>query len=121
MSDRGFRDEEVGLGPESERREGRDEIVSTGGRPMSSATKNRRGAVREARLEEVSPREARVLSLLALALTNKEIASRLGISPATVKRHVENILHKLDLRNRTEAAVYAQSCGLVGLDRKRGP
>ncbi len=50
--------------------------------------------------------ENRVLTHLSRAKTNREIASALGISPATVKRHVEKILTKLQLRNRVEAAIY---------------
>ena len=53
--------------------------------------------------------EKRVLALVSDSMTNREIASSLGISPATVKRHLENILHKLDLRNRIEAAIYSLS------------
>ena len=52
--------------------------------------------------------ENRVLALVVRAKTNKEIAGALGISPATVKRHLENILRKLGVRNRVEAAI----CGL---------
>jgi DNA-binding NarL/FixJ family response regulator len=51
--------------------------------------------------------EQRVIALVARAMTNKEIASCLGISPATVKRHLEKIHQKLGLRNRVEAAIYA--------------
>ena len=50
--------------------------------------------------------EKRVLALVSAAKTNKEIALALGISPATVKRHLENVLRKLALRNRVEAAIY---------------
>jgi DNA-binding NarL/FixJ family response regulator len=50
--------------------------------------------------------EKKVLALISLARTNKEIAVSLCISPATVKRHVENLLRKLELRNRVEAAIY---------------
>lgn len=50
--------------------------------------------------------EKRVLSLVSSGKTNKEIAFALGISPATVKRHLENILRKLAVRNRVEAAIY---------------
>lgn len=53
--------------------------------------------------------EARVLRLVSQSMTNREIASRLGISPATVKRHLENILRKLQVRNRVEAAIYSLS------------
>jgi DNA-binding NarL/FixJ family response regulator len=50
--------------------------------------------------------EKKVLALITLAKSNKEIAVSLCISPATVKRHVENLLRKLELRNRVEAAIY---------------
>jgi DNA-binding CsgD family transcriptional regulator len=53
--------------------------------------------------------EERVLRLVSQSNTNREIASNLGISPATVKRHLENILRKLRLRNRVEAAIYGLS------------
>ncbi len=63
----------------------------------------------------LTTREKRVLQLVGEAGTNKEIAAVLGISPATVKRHIENILRKLCLKNRIEAALYAvglQHCPL---------
>lgn len=50
--------------------------------------------------------EKRVLVLVSSGKTNKEIAFALGISPATVKRHLENLLRKLAVRNRVEAAIY---------------
>ena len=50
--------------------------------------------------------EKRVLSLVSSGKTNKEIAVALGISPATVKRHLEHLLRKLAVRNRVEAAIY---------------
>ena len=58
-------------------------------------------------LRFLTARERRVLKLVAKAQTNKEIAATLGISPSTVKRHIENILKKLRLKNRVQAAVYA--------------
>jgi DNA-binding CsgD family transcriptional regulator len=57
---------------------------------------------------ELSKREIEVLRLLGDGLTNAEIAARLYISTKTVATHVGNILSKLGLRNRAEAAVYAQ-------------
>lgn len=54
----------------------------------------------------ITTAEQRVLALVVQARTNKEIALDLGISPATVKRHMEKILSKLGLRNRVEAAIY---------------
>ena len=53
--------------------------------------------------------EERVLHLVSQSKTNREIAQCLGISYATVKRHIENILRKLNVRNRVEAAIYALS------------
>ena len=53
--------------------------------------------------------EERILTLVSQWMTNREIASRLMISPATVKRHLENVLRKLELRNRVEAAIYGLS------------
>lgn len=55
----------------------------------------------------LSPRETDVLKYLAQGLSNKDIAVTMRLSPSTVKRHVENILRKLRLKNRVEAAVYA--------------
>ena len=54
-----------------------------------------------------SEREREVLKFVAQGLSNKEIAVKMRVSPSTVKRHVENILRKLQLKNRIEAAVYA--------------
>ena len=50
--------------------------------------------------------QKRVLNLVSQAKTNKEIAAALNLSPATVKRHLENILRKAHLKNRVEAAIY---------------
>ena len=55
----------------------------------------------------LSAREMEVLKFLAQGLSNKDIAGRMRLSPSTVKRHVENILRKLRVKNRVEAAVYA--------------
>jgi DNA-binding NarL/FixJ family response regulator len=52
----------------------------------------------------LSPRENDVLAMLADGLTDREIADALTISPRTVETHVSNILHKLGVRNRAEAA-----------------
>lgn len=57
-------------------------------------------------MNKLTAAEKRVLALVSAAKTNKEIALALCISPATVKRHLENVLRKLALRNRVEAAIY---------------
>jgi DNA-binding NarL/FixJ family response regulator len=57
--------------------------------------------------ELLTPREADVLPLLAAGLTNSEIAQRLTLSVPTVKTHVQHILQKLGLRNRSEVAAFA--------------
>lgn len=57
--------------------------------------------------EPLSAREKEVLALIARGLGNREIAGRLFISEKTVKTHVANILQKLDMKSRTQAALYA--------------
>lgn len=54
--------------------------------------------------DELSEREAEVLSLVAQGLTNAQIAQRISVSDNTVKFHLQNIYQKLDVSNRTEAA-----------------
>ena len=58
-------------------------------------------------------RELQVLRHVALGLSNREIGQSLGISIETVKEHVQNILRKLDVNDRTQAAVWAVRKGLV--------
>ncbi|WP_026733660.1 response regulator [Fischerella sp. PCC 9605] len=60
-------------------------------------------------LAELTPREKDVLRLIATGATNKEIAQQLYISEGTVKNHVTNILNRLNLRDRTQAAIFANS------------
>jgi DNA-binding NarL/FixJ family response regulator len=56
---------------------------------------------------DLTPREQEVLSLIATGASNREIAEMLCISEKTVKNHVSNILSRLNLRDRTQAAVFA--------------
>ena len=65
---------------------------------------------------ELSDREMEVLKLIANGLTNRVIAEQLVISQNTVKGHVSNILSKLHLADRTQAAVYAWREGIVRRD-----
>jgi DNA-binding NarL/FixJ family response regulator len=62
---------------------------------------------------ELSQREIEVLKLIANGKDNAEIASDLYISPKTVKNHISNILMKLQIENRIQAAVYAVRSGIV--------
>lgn len=66
-----------------------------------------------ARFDGLTPRQREVALLLAKGLTNKEIASVLGIRPLTVKTHVEAILGALDVTNRTEAVAVIVDLGLT--------
>ena len=63
--------------------------------------------------ERLSARELEVLALIVEGLTNKEIASRLCLSPDTVKNHVVHIIQKLGVSDRTQAAVMAVRQGLI--------
>jgi len=66
--------------------------------------------------EPLTEREVDVLRLLAKGLTNQDIAAELVIGEGTVRTHVSNILSKLHLANRTQAALYALREGFASLD-----
>ena len=63
--------------------------------------------------DPLTPREVDVLQLLVEGLTNQAIAQVLGLSAGTVKSYVQTILRKLDVSDRTQAAVKAIRAGLV--------
>lgn len=64
-------------------------------------------------LDQLTAREQEVLSLLGLGLSNKELAARLFVAEKTVKTHVSAVLAKLQLSDRTQAALFAVHHGLV--------
>ncbi len=66
--------------------------------------------------DPLTEREVQVLALVARGLANQEIADRLFIGERTVRTHISNILGKLHLANRTQAALYAQREGLTHLE-----
>jgi NarL family two-component system response regulator LiaR len=65
-----------------------------------------------AALDRLSQRESEVLGLMADGLSNQQIALRMGIGEKTVKTHVSNVLGKLGLTDRTQAAVFAWRVGI---------
>jgi two-component system, NarL family, response regulator LiaR len=70
--------------------------------------------------EALTVRESEVLILLAHGKSNKEIASKLFISETTVKTHVSNILMKLGVASRTQAALHAVRIGLISKESPEG-
>jgi DNA-binding NarL/FixJ family response regulator len=75
--------------------------------------RGRSGDEHRAQLAELSPREEEVLKLLATGETNRQIARRLFVSEETVKSHVASLFRKLEVSDRTRAAVLAVKAGLV--------
>lgn len=63
-------------------------------------------------LSELTPREREVLELLATGLSNQEIGMRLSLAEKTIKHYMTNILAKLQVRSRVEAALLAQRAGI---------
>ena len=66
-------------------------------------------------LDELTPREREVLELVGEGLSNQEIADRMGLAEKTIKHHMTNILGKLQVRSRVEAALLAYREGVGGL------
>jgi DNA-binding NarL/FixJ family response regulator len=64
-------------------------------------------------LDRLTPREREILTLVALGLSNDQIASRLHISPSTAKTHVNRTMMKLDARDRAQLVIIAYETGVV--------
>jgi DNA-binding NarL/FixJ family response regulator len=66
--------------------------------------------------DDLTPREREILALVARGSSNQEIATELVISERTARIHVSNIQRKLDLRSRTQAALWASKHGFAPQD-----
>jgi DNA-binding NarL/FixJ family response regulator len=64
-------------------------------------------------LRSLKPREVEILHLMAQGRTNREMAQQLMVSVSTVKNHVQHIIAKLEVSDRTQAAVRAAELGLI--------
>lgn len=71
--------------------------------------------------DQLTPREIELLNLVALGLSNREIATNLSISENTVKFHMKNIIQKLGVSNRTEAATVGLRAGILDLKATAAP
>lgn len=71
---------------------------------------------KEEELELLTKREFQILKLVAQGLYNKEIADVLGVTEKTVKNHITSLFKKIDVNDRTQAAVYAIKNGYVKMD-----
>lgn len=69
----------------------------------------------EGKIESLTKRELEVLKLLAVGMYNKEVAEKLNISERTVKNHVSNIFKKIEVTDRTQAAVFAIRNNIIEL------
>lgn len=80
---------------------------------FSRMTEPKKDDPQQALVEPLSSRELEILGVLATGASNREIANELYITEGTVKNHVTNILGKLGVRDRTQAALKAKEMGLI--------
>jgi DNA-binding NarL/FixJ family response regulator len=106
------REGESALDPDLGRRLGR--------RFATQRTRHKRDRPADGGLADtLTPREREVLGLMQLGRTNRQLAEELFISPLTAKRHVENIIAKLGVSDRTQAVVRALEMGMLELAEER--
>lgn len=86
------------------------------GKLMMGVRMGKEGVAQEDDREKLSPREKDIIALLVKGVSNKEMAHTLNVAESTIKIHVQNILKKLHLTSRVQAAVYAVEHGLVQKD-----
>jgi two-component system nitrate/nitrite response regulator NarL len=88
---------------------------------VSRNGRSRGGAERDARMlaEQLTAREREVLSLLVQGVSGDRLSQRLGISPNTVRTHVQSILTKLQVHSRLEAATFAVRHGVMDEPKRR--
>ena len=89
-------------------------ILATAHQAASKPAVRAAATASAAKLKQLTSRELQVFAMMPRGLTNAAMAQELGIAAGTVKVHIERILHKLDLRDRTQAAVYAVDYGFGG-------
>lgn len=76
---------------------------------FAAASQTEKSEAKSAAFAQLTPREQEVLQLVAAGATNRDIAQQLFISEGTVKTHVTHLLNRLNLRNRSQLAIYAHS------------
>jgi DNA-binding NarL/FixJ family response regulator len=110
---RRVREGEASLDPELAARLLRRLATENGGRGVA------RSADDDLTVASLTPRELEVLQLMQLGRTNRQVAEVLFISRGTVKRHVENIIAKLGVSDRTQAVVRALELGVLDLSEEQ--